>query len=399
MAGGEVDCSLAEAQAAPYPALSSFHAATNEWATQVASTDGTPKRVEWALVSEATRGESIFDEAVEAARAGGRVCILRNTVRDAIETVRYLEERAPGLLWRPRGADRTPAYHSRFTAADRKILDASVLEDFGKASTREGVILVSTQVVEQSLDVDFDWMMTDLAPVDVLLQRIGRLHRHDRVRPSLVASPRVLVHAPQEAIPPRPELGNLGFGWGTVYKEATDLELTRRLIEDKAKIVIPRDNRGLVEAVYHPEARERLAAEGPEWTSAVLAAEGRGFAEGTAGEMSAVAFDEGYSHQTVQFDAARQDRIRTRLGDDRITVRLDRPVSGWYARTETADDVAVRVDQLVRADGVDLKDPVGVFEAESPDGPLYRVGERLLLRYTPVGWTARLTPSSRIRSG
>jgi len=267
-------------------------------------------------------------------------------------------------------------------------MDAAVLEDFGKGSTRRGVILVSTQVVEQSLDVDFDWMMTDLAPVDVLLQRIGRLHRHDRSsRPAGAATARVLIQAPSDGFPPRKEYRD-DYGWGPVYAEVSDLELTHRLISGRPDIVIPRDNRLLVEHVYHPEARERLSSENSEWKAAVDAAEGRGLALDTAGGMGALALHRGYPNQGVQYDAAHSDRIRTRIGDDRISVALDEPVNGWYDRTATACEVSLRLGTLTRAGGVDLAEPTAAFEGEAEQGrgSIFRVGEKLRVYYGPQGW-------------
>ena len=72
--------------------------------------------------------------------------------------------------------------HSRFIATDRMANDAELLRLLGPDSSgRSGkLIVVGTQVIEQSLDIDFDVMVTDIAPVDLMLQRIGRLHRHRR---------------------------------------------------------------------------------------------------------------------------------------------------------------------------------------------------------------------------
>jgi CRISPR-associated endonuclease/helicase Cas3 len=72
--------------------------------------------------------------------------------------------------------------HSRFLAFDRARLDRELIARYGKYSTKEtrSGVVVATQVVEQSLDVDFDLMITDVAPIDLILQRAGRLHRHSR---------------------------------------------------------------------------------------------------------------------------------------------------------------------------------------------------------------------------
>ncbi len=99
--------------------------------------------------------------------------MLRDTVRRAQETYLLLRERLGG-----EGA-RIKLVHSRFIGADRLKNDAELLELLGphSPSRPEKLIVVGTQVMEQSLDIDFDIMVTDIAPIDLLLQRMGRLHR------------------------------------------------------------------------------------------------------------------------------------------------------------------------------------------------------------------------------
>ncbi|WP_094665004.1 CRISPR-associated helicase/endonuclease Cas3 [Bifidobacterium tissieri] len=109
----------------------------------------------------------------ERLRDGGCAVVIRNTVSRAQETYDVLR----GKL----DMDVTLA-HSRFLAFDRARIDRDLIHRYGKNSDsgqRSGVV-VATQVVEQSLDVDFDMMVTDIAPIDLILQRSGRLHRHRR---------------------------------------------------------------------------------------------------------------------------------------------------------------------------------------------------------------------------
>lgn len=111
----------------------------------------------------------------ERLRDGGCAVVIRNTVSRAQHTF--------DLLRRNLDVD-VVLDHSRFLAFDRARIDRDLIERFGKRSTpttRTGVV-VATQVVEQSLDVDFDLMVTDVAPIDLILQRSGRLHRHNRGR-------------------------------------------------------------------------------------------------------------------------------------------------------------------------------------------------------------------------
>src|SRR5205823_15051436 len=94
------------------------------------------------------------------------------------------------------------SFHARFAQGDRLAIEYAVLARFGRAAAardRAGHVLVATQVVEQSLDVDFDLIVSDLAPVDLLIQRAGRLWRHIDLRPSAsrpTAGPVLMVVSP-----------------------------------------------------------------------------------------------------------------------------------------------------------------------------------------------------------
>lgn len=119
--------------------------------------------------------ETLVNLLRERLRDGGCAVVIRNTVSRAQHTF--------DLLRRSLDAD-VILDHSRFLAFDRARIDRGLIDRFGKHSTseiRRGVV-VATQVVEQSLDVDFDLMVTDVAPIDLILQRSGRLHRHNRGR-------------------------------------------------------------------------------------------------------------------------------------------------------------------------------------------------------------------------
>jgi CRISPR-associated endonuclease/helicase Cas3 len=120
--------------------------------------------------------EGIAETAAGAAAQGMAVLVVANTVARAQAIYRQLSREAPM---------RAMLFHARFPMDDRLAIEASLLSRFGPEGTdREGWIVVATQVVEQSLDVDFDLLISDVAPVDLLLQRMGRLHRHKRARPS-----------------------------------------------------------------------------------------------------------------------------------------------------------------------------------------------------------------------
>jgi CRISPR-associated endonuclease/helicase Cas3 len=107
-------------------------------------------------------------------KQGGLGALILNTVGDAQSAYEHLR----GLRL---GEMELDLFHARFTAQDRDRIEKHVLAHYGKSADRSGPrILVATQVVEQSLDLDFDHMVSALAPIDLLIQRAGRLHRHRR---------------------------------------------------------------------------------------------------------------------------------------------------------------------------------------------------------------------------
>lgn len=173
---------------------------------------------------------------------GGCAVVVRNTVRRVQDTADALIEEF--------GADRVTVNHSRYLACDRARTDKELLRLFGPPGqeTRRPPlhVVVASQVVEQSLDVDFDLMVTDLAPVDLVLQRLGRLHRHDRPRPARVTAARcVLVGVEDWAAEPvravRPSR------W--VYRDHALLRAAA-LLHDRDAVTLPGDIAPLVQAGY-----------------------------------------------------------------------------------------------------------------------------------------------------
>lgn len=172
---GEALPSLAAAQAAPYPAVW-----TRSDCTPVAGTKADRKTVS-VRAHSGWSGADAAIAAIKAARAGARVLVIRNTVDRARETWRACVEAAPDLVFSLEGVN--TLHHSRFAAEDRARLDARVEAVLGAGHGSGGMVIVGTQTLEQSLDIDADFLVSDLCPMDVLLQRIGRLHRHARGRP------------------------------------------------------------------------------------------------------------------------------------------------------------------------------------------------------------------------
>ncbi len=126
---------------------------------------------------------TIIDQIFET--GGGNIGIIMNTVKRAQE----LEQKLVTLY----GEEMVELLHSSFLATERVHKETELVRMLGKGDDSkrpEKKIVIGTQVIEQSLDIDFDVMISELAPVDLLIQRLGRLHRHDRVRPSGCKKPK-----------------------------------------------------------------------------------------------------------------------------------------------------------------------------------------------------------------
>ena len=374
---------LPEAVARAYPVVSVCKGPGEGWRDEpVELRTGASRGVAWKTCTE----DEGIREAVAAARAGARVCILRNTVRGARAVVQQMRgTEVEALLWQPDGSAYFPAYHSRYTPADRAALDRAVLKSFGRGSDRAGVILVSTQVVEQSLDLDFDLLVTDLCPVDVLLQRAGRVHRHpERMRIPGFEVARVSVIVPAEGIEPLIQRKNGGpHGWGTVYENLGDLELTTRRINAEGEVEIPRDNRRLIEDVYHPERREALSTESSAWQECLNKQDGRDLGREGHALGAVVDFRKSYSENADRFHEDAERGIRTRLGDDRVRVRLPVSLRGWYSDAEA--EHADLPENFVGRSGVSLTNCEASGGEREADRVRFRLGG-LEFFYGTNGW-------------
>lgn len=224
------------------------------------------KRVAVELVPILGDAAAIADVAAAAATAGARVLVVQNTVNQAIDVHRELEQNdaVRDALFRCNG--QPCPHHGRFAAVDRKVLDAQVERLFGKRSPGGPRVLVGTQTLEQSLDIDADLLISDLCPMDVLLQRIGRLHRHRRSRPKGFEAPKLILLVPRERDLERNLSQLKAFGLGSVYENLLSIEATWRELEERAELTIPDDNRELVEQATDYDRLETLAAElGSKW--------------------------------------------------------------------------------------------------------------------------------------
>ncbi len=189
-------------------------------------------------------GDDLKDPVGYAISRGGCAGIIVNTVKKAQEIAEELRAAFP--------ESEVILMHAQFIMTERAKREKTILDRVGKNSTpetRRGLIIVGTQVLEQSLDMDFDLMITELCPTDLLLQRTGRLHRHDRVRPAGLETAKCFVLDTGE--------DELDPGSKAIYGEWL-LMKTRALLPDS--LTLPDDIPGLVQRTYNNNDTEMFGS-------------------------------------------------------------------------------------------------------------------------------------------
>lgn len=222
---------------APYPAL--WLATGGEVIPRTVTKAHRPPRrevgVECQLLPDAYPGDALKARIVAAAEAGALVGFVANVVDVAQRLARELRELTTLDV---------DIFHARYRFRDRQNKEQAVLDHYGRDAPRgKGRILVATQVIEQSLDLDFDWLLTQICPVDLLFQRLGRLHRHARERrPQGFEAPYCTV------------LNVAGDDYGVfklIYGNARVLWRTQRLLEQSGGLIVfPEAYRDWIEKVY-----------------------------------------------------------------------------------------------------------------------------------------------------
>ena len=333
---GQKPPALAQAIALPYPAISR-NVAGAEQVTE-AGGSGRSKSVTMVLEPWLDEPRRIAAQALAAAQAGARVLVLRNTVDAAIAVFEQAVAALPAgdpLLFSVNGV--ATLHHGRFSREDRAEMDMAVTAVLGRDAARSsGLILVGTQTLEQSLDIDADLLITDLCPADVLLQRIGRLHRHDRLRPKgfETAMAVVLGHESGDLSGyldrSRHGLGLFkknGIPQGGVYENLLAVEATRQLITQKPLWSIPAMNRELVEMSTHPEALDalldQLAAYQPKWREHEMDNFGLNLAQNGSAAAVGIDWTKPFSDLVEASWSGEEERFMTRLGLDSRVVEFD----------------------------------------------------------------------------
>ncbi len=258
----------------PYPQL--LHTRKGEVERYILPKDEQPApkviHIECHEIAAGTRTEVGAQKVLEAARSGGCVAWIRNTVKEAQAAWRVLYKQAQ--------TENIPIVllHARFTRADRNRIEKYIEDCLGPPIAHTGrnhtdkdiedclgaskpaqksvrpprLIVVATQVIEQSVDLDFDVMFSDLAPIDLLLQRAGRLHRHKRPAEARQGHTTATLHV---LLPTVEERQQLDFGSSKFIYDPETLARTAALLsedttDDTLTWLLPDACRTLVARLY-----------------------------------------------------------------------------------------------------------------------------------------------------
>ena len=313
---------------------------------------GSGRELSFSSVRDVGAAEKWIREQVEQGRC---VCWVRNTVADAQRAFESLKQALP--------ENRLILFHARFVLGHRLTIEEDVVRRFGKKSgprERRGMVVVATQVVEQSLDIDFDEMITDLAPFDLLLQRAGRMRRHNRTREGTITDGpdrrgATVLHV---LSPPPSDAADADWlkdtipGTAWVYPHIGHLWLTMDLIEKKKSLHLLREIREAIDGIYDSEAQERVPS-GLQPKS--IEAEAQSLVGSSLARMNACSLTGGYRPPSAEWEE--DIHAMTRLGEPTATLRLARwdgeelkPFHEGGAHAWAESEISVRRSRVAEED-------------------------------------------------
>ena len=322
------------ATADAYPLVTTWSAADpgHLMQTPVATRPDVQRRVQ----IHSSHDETKVMAAIRTALAAGQcVCWVRNTVADALTAFAQFQTEL--------AADDLLLFHARFALRDRLDMEERVLACFGRHSgsaQRAGRLLIATQVVEQSLDVDFDLLVTDLAPIDRMIQRAGRLRRHrrtsdgtpltDAATPDQRGAPCLWVLTPPWAEQPAADWYKAAFPKAAaVYDHHGQNWLSARSLRgvdladgaNQGSFTMPDDARRLIEEVFGVDADIP-----PGLDANAMTVMGQGFADQAQAQMNTLKLALGYQRGGIDWWA--EAKTPSRLGEASSTVTLARWQNG-----------------------------------------------------------------------
>ena len=270
-----------------------------------------------------------IEKIKKAIEQGKIICWIKNSVADAISLYQQIQQNLH------LDTKQILLFHSRFAYCDRLAIEQKTIEWAGKTSNntiRSAKIIIATQVIEQSLDLDFDEMISDIAPIDLLIQRAGRLQRHVRDKHGNIKSathqnpprdernpPILTVFAPTWQDDPsedwldNPEFRNTKY----VYANHAYLWFTQRVLRERGVITMPEEARLLIEAVY------RHDLEPPEGLQeAFYKALGEQLGQSSQAKSIILNFNKCYSREQFNGEWDKEIEVSTRLSKDNIDLYL-----------------------------------------------------------------------------
>lgn len=277
------------------------------------------RRLPFALQSLPEDLRSLAERTLALYAQGGCTAVIVNTVQRAQDLRRLLADLGvPG--------EDVLLFHARYRNKDRQDRELQVLDKLGKTGARPTrFVLVGTQVLEQSLDYDADVMLTDLAPLDLVLQRAGRLHRHKREAVVRAGHKDPVLHVAGLNADGPPDLK--GTSWQYVY-QPWPLLRAWALLRGRPGITLPDDLDKLVQVAYQEMDPPGLSDEVTEALRDALQRkqdqDGEGDASATqAAIVSPDRFPHGEDKSPHWDEDTRSDddpAPRTRLGEKSVTV-------------------------------------------------------------------------------
>ncbi len=296
--------------------------------------------------------------------AGGCALVVCNTVAEAQDTYKHVKALAAARGCR---AGEVQLLHARIPGDEREERTKKVTEGLGRSGPRPlRRIVVATQVVEQSLDLDADVVISDLAPLALLLQRAGRCWRHEawwseherlRARPGWADRPRLVVLDPLAAGRGVP------YQWGEVYAEFLLRATSEVLVQRGDKPVsVPGDVQGLVEEVHGHQAEE-FCWDDPAQSVAYTAYKGKELADRSVGGLLVI------------------PRARSVAGLDGLH-HLEGAQDEWEASTRLGSDAVRLLCVYGHADGVVTLDADGKQPLPGIEEPLTRADVKTVMART-----------------
>lgn len=311
--------------------------------TQIESHTGRTVNVEFF-----NHESAVINKLVSCSAEGKCSCWIRNTVDDAIESYNQFVS----LI----GTDSVILFHARYAMGDRLKIENEVFESFGKTNNvqkRWGKVLIATQVVEQSLDLDFDYMVTDLAPIDLIFQRAGRLHRHCRDINGAISeydergTPLLGILSPKMTEEISKEWYSDVFPKGAyVYQSHGQLWLTAHLLSEHGSFKVPDESRYFIEGVFGENTSAKVPTE---LKTLDEKAYGEAMAQTSMANFKSLNLSQGYGRSGTQW---LDDVVTpTRLGES-VTIRLARFENGTLVPMVTSEEHAWDMSQLSISGGL-----------------------------------------------